>query len=74
MPPEAIVDDDRDDFVTEVQDSKRKKLSLKSVKRLKLPSNCFNVIVSEDELAQSNKGRSTEWPIRTFQSWASREN
>ena len=68
------MDDDSDDFVTELQDSKRKKLSLKSVKRPKLSSNCFNVTVSKDELAQSNTGRSTEWAIQTFQNWASQRN
>ena len=31
-PPEAIVDDDSNNFVIKVQDSKRKKLSLKSAK------------------------------------------
>ena len=78
-PPEAIADDDSNDFVTEVQDSKRKKLSLKSAKRPKLPlapSNHFNVTVSEDKLAQPTKGctnmaTSTGWAIRIFQSWAS---
>ena len=57
-PPEAIVDDDSNNFVIKVQDSKRKKLSLKSAKRPKLPLATpirFNVTVSEDEFAQSSK-------------------
>lgn len=78
-PPEAIVDDDSNNFVIKVQDSRRKKLSLKSAKRPKLPlapSNHFNVTVSEDKLAQPTKGctnmaTSTGWAIRIFQSWAS---
>ena len=71
----AIANDDSKDFVTEVQDSKRKKLSLKSAKLLKLSSNRFNVTISEDELAQLSKGcipknmaRSTGWAIWTCQS------
>lgn len=81
-PTKAFAEDDSEDFVTEVQDSKRKKLSLKSAKRPKpvplAPSNRFNVTVSEDELAQSSKGwiptntaRSTGW---ANQSWASQRN
>ena len=67
-----------------IENSKRKKLSLKSSKKAKVPlspSTRFNTTVSEEEIAKTSKGcvpvnttRSTGWALRTYQSWARQRN
>ena len=80
--PEDAHASDSEDFVTE--NSKQKKLPLKSSKKAKLPSSPstrFNATVSEEEIAKTSKGfvpvntaRSTGWALKTYQTWASQRN
>ena len=73
---------DAEDFV--IKNSKRKKLSLKSSKKAKVPLSPptrFNTTVSQEEIAKTWKGcvpvntaRSKGWAFRTYQSWAKQRN